>query len=72
MKKIDPMEKPTVVIVVEGGMVVGVYANTDIQYVLVDRDNIEQGDDFPDIHDLYEPDGTFTNLEKQLNELKET
>lgn len=36
---------PKIIIEVKGGMVTTVLANTPIEYVLVDWDNINQGDD---------------------------
>lgn len=37
---------PTVAIIVRGGAVQGVYGNSAVDYILVDRDNIDAGDSF--------------------------
>jgi len=39
--------KPKLILVIKGGVLQSVISNTEIEYVLVDWDNIDAGDDFP-------------------------
>jgi hypothetical protein len=50
------MVRPKIVIEVGGGLVTNVYADTGVEIVIVDWDNIDAGDDPPE--KLQFPDGT--------------
>ena len=45
------MRKPKILVVVEGGLVQAICANEEVDVMLVDWDNINSGDDFPDDFD---------------------
>ena len=55
-----------VILVIKGGMLQSVISDSDLQYVLVDLDNIEQGDEYPDACSMYEPDLIVDNIEEHL------
>jgi hypothetical protein len=50
------MARPKIVVEVGGGLVTNVYADTAVEIVIVDWDNIDAGDDPPE--KLQFPDGT--------------
>ncbi|TMH35012.1 MAG: hypothetical protein E6H66_08625 [Betaproteobacteria bacterium] len=50
------MQLPKIVVEVGGGLVTNVYADSAVEIVIVDWDNIEAGDDSP--HRLRFSDGT--------------
>jgi hypothetical protein len=57
------MSNPKIVIEISGGNLQAVHANQDIDYILVDHDNLDlEGDDF----DLsaYEADGVYVMLDE--------
>ena len=67
------MENPVVVIEISGGNLVSVYSDKPIKYVLIDWDNIKEGDSLPqdaDSCDLYDPDviDNLNNVIELLNE----
>lgn len=66
------MENTKVIIQVKGGNVIAVDSNNpDLQYIIVDWDNIAIGDNFPKLNEgsLY-PDTIFEDLAYHLNELE--
>lgn len=68
------MEKPTVIIEIEGGVLQRVASTVPIFYYLIDRDNIKEGDEFPSIHEYSEqneiiPTNTPTGIINYLNSL---
>jgi hypothetical protein len=65
------MERTVVVIQVSGGLIIHVSSNNDdVGYVVIDRDNIEQGDPYPSKENIQDMDYIFDNLEKYLIENK--
>jgi hypothetical protein len=65
------MERTVVVIQVSGGLIIHVSSNNDdVGYVVIDRDNIEQGDQYPSKENIRDMDYIFDNLEKYLKENK--
>jgi hypothetical protein len=63
------MEKDVVVIQIRGGLVQSVSSNNDnIGYILIDWDNIEQGDSYPTKDEVEDMDYIFNDLEKYLDE----
>lgn len=50
------MEKPTIIIEIEGGNLQRVSSTIPIFYYLIDRDNINAGDKFPELTDYMEED----------------
>jgi len=65
------MEKVKVVIEISGGNLQSVASNNpDLEFILVDWDNIKAGDDFPDSKvDSYGLDYVFENVDKYLNKI---
>lgn len=60
-----------IIIVIEGGMLKFVSSNKDINYILIDLDNIKQGDKFPTKEDIYSQDYIFKDgLDIELEDLK--
>lgn len=53
------MKKPRILIQVEGGLVVGVISNMDIEYVVVDHDNTEGNEGF--VGSVLEQDSIYEN-----------
>jgi hypothetical protein len=67
------MEKPTIIIEIKGGVLQRVESTIPIFYYLIDRDNIDSGDEFPTVHDWLEEDGiiptdTPTSIIEHLKE----
>lgn len=74
------MTPPKIIIEIRGGTLAAVYADKPIQYVLVDHDNISQGDGVnlhvlePDLvddnlHTFFGSSETGNEISKQLKEL---
>lgn len=55
-----------IIVVIKGGMLQSVISNMDIQYVIVDHDNIEQGDPYPDANDFYNSNLIVENIDQHL------
>lgn len=55
------------IIEIKGGLLQSVYSNEPIEYILVDHDNIEAGDEFEKKHQ--EQDGLFLNEDMKLKEI---
>ena len=63
------MDKPKLIIEIRGGVLQTVHANQEIQFIVVDWDNIKDGDDFPDEFDVEEQDELFEEYSDVLNKL---
>lgn len=62
--------KPKLILVIRDGVLESVISNTEIEYVLVDWDNIDVGDEFPtEIN--YKPDVIIEDIESYLTTLNE-
>lgn len=59
-----------IILEVNGGVLGNVIADKPIQYVLVDWDNIKQGDEFPTMEDSMQADIIVDNIEKTLTALR--
>jgi len=59
-----------IVIQVRGGIVQTVATNTEAEIVIIDWDNIEQGDAYPTAEDALSEDYFFEDLETYLEENK--
>lgn len=59
-----------VIIEIKGGVLNNVIADGPIEYILVDWDNIEQGDEFPKMKDFRQADNVVSNIEASLTWLR--
>lgn len=66
------MKGTDIIIEISGGNVVSVTSNKDISYLIVDWDNISQGDEFPNGDSLYDQDEYFENIEDGLDKIKKS
>lgn len=66
------MKGTDIIIEISGGNVVSVTSNKDISYLIVDWDNISQGDEFPNGDLLSNQDGYFENIEDGLDKIKKS
>lgn len=57
-----------IVIQVRGGIVQHIATNTEAEIIIIDWDNIEQGDAYPTTEDVMEQDYLFEDLEIYLKE----
>lgn len=55
-----------IIVVIKGGMLQSVISNSDLQYVIMDFDNIDQGDTFPEPTDSFQPDLIVDNIDEHL------
>jgi hypothetical protein len=59
-----------IIIEVKGGVVTNVISDDPIGYILVDWDNIEQGDEFSSMEDFRQADLIVDNIEEALTSLR--
>lgn len=59
-----------IILEVDGGIIKNVIADGPIEYILVDWDNIEQGDEFPKMKDFRQADNVVSNIEASLTWLR--
>ena len=55
-----------IIVVIKGGMLQSVISDSDVQYVIMDFDNIEQGDPYPEPTDFYDSDLVVDNIDQHL------
>jgi hypothetical protein len=61
--------RPTIIIEIKGGCLTGVHATEEIDYVLLDHDNIEQGDEPTTEMDSQDSKFEHWKLESKIEEL---
>lgn len=59
-----------IILEVNGGIVTNVIADGPVEYVLVDWDNIEAGDEFPTEEDFREADTIVDSIQESLISLR--
>lgn len=59
-----------IILEVNGGIVTNVIADGPVEYVLVDWDNLEQGDEFPTEEDFREADTIVDSIQESLISLR--
>lgn len=55
-----------IIVVIKGGMLQSVISDSDVQYVIMDFDNVEQGDPYPEPTDFYKSDLVVDNIDQHL------
>lgn len=55
-----------IIVVIKGGKLQSVISDSDLQYVLVDLDNIKEGDEYPDACSMYGPDLIVDNIDEHI------
>lgn len=55
-----------IIVVIKGGMLQSVISDSDVQYVIMDFDNVEIGDPYPGPTDFYDSDFVTNNIDEHL------
>lgn len=62
------MDETKIIITIKGGVLQSVVSNKEIKYMLIDYDNIAEGDEFPGEGGYYEQDLLVENIQQYYKE----